>query len=227
MTTKVKTSIILLSTLVIGVAVGALASGALRDRREHEIHRMPPHHRFLKSMHEIIQPTEGQADALDHILDRRSKQLSELSQRHQNEVLAIMDSMRTELASVLTEKQRVRLEAQLAKGMRRGLTKRMARLNEELQLNDEQAKRIREIMADFEEARPKRHNRRGGPPHAFRGEMRERFAKIHQDVETVLTPEQRERYRKMVMQRDFLGGPRSKSPLNSRMHTPAQPDKER
>ena len=227
MTTKVKTLIILLSTLVIGVAVGALASGALRDRREHEIHRMPPHHRFLRSMHEIIQPTEGQADALDNILDRRSKQLSELNERHQSEVFAIMDSMRTELASVLTDEQRTRLETQLTMGIRRGLTQRMARLNEDLQLNDEQAKRIREIMAELEDARPKRRNRQGGSPRAARREMRERFEKIHQDVEAVLTPQQRERYREMIMQREFLGGRRSRPPFNRRMQTPAQPDKER
>ena len=72
-------------------------------------------HRFLRSMREIIQPTEGQAGALDHILDRRSKQLSELNERHQNEVFAIMDSMRTELAAVLTDEQRVRLEACLGR----------------------------------------------------------------------------------------------------------------
>jgi Spy/CpxP family protein refolding chaperone len=206
MTTKTKTSLILLSTLVMGVVVGAVASGLLRDQRQQDIQRMPPHHRFMSFMRDVIRPSGEQSPAIDGILDSRSRQLSALNEKHENEVFAVFDSMRTELAAILTDEQRARLETNLSKGFERGYERRVAELKDFLQLSQDQVTQIEKIMGSMRGPRPHPQNFEEPPGRPRRG-MRMRWGKMQEDIEAVLTPEQQAKYREMRRRRDSGFGP--------------------
>lgn len=197
MNTKSKTTLIILGTLMIGIAMGALVSGTWRQQREHRFERMMPHQRFLQVMERIIQPTDEQREAIDQILEKRSEQISAIQEEHESEVRAILDSLRSDLASVLTEEQRTRLEDRLAKGDRRLIDIRAARLAEALRLDENQRKQIEEIFSAFaEQITPGRKNFKGNREER-RQIIKNRFEKLQQEIEAVLTPEQREKYRNM------------------------------
>ncbi|MCG8604094.1 hypothetical protein MJD09_03725 [bacterium] len=206
MTTKTKTSLILLGTLVMGVVVGALASGLLRDQRQQDIQRMAPHHRFMSFMRDVIRPSGEQRQAIDSILDSRSRQLSALNEKHENEVFAVFDSMRTELAAILTDEQRARLETNLRRGFERGFERRVAELRDFLQLSPEQVTAIEKIMGSMKGPRPHRQNFEKPPGRPRRG-MRMRWGKMQEEIEAVLTLEQRTKYREMRRRRDSAFGP--------------------
>jgi Spy/CpxP family protein refolding chaperone len=197
MKTKTKTTLIILGTFVIGIIIGALASGTWRQKREHRFERMMPHQRFLRVMERIIQPTDEQREAIDQILKKRSEQISAIQEEHESEVQAILDSLRSDLASVLTEEQRARLEKRLAKGDKKLLEIQVARLAEALQLDENQRRQIKKIFSKFAEQKGRRHKGFKGNREKRRQIMKDRFEKLQAEIEAVLTPEQREKYRKM------------------------------
>ncbi len=196
MTTKTKTALIVLATLIIGIMIGALGSGAFRQQQEEKFERMPPDRRFFFFMKRVIQPTDQQREQFDRILAKYSEQISKLHEEHQNEMLALYDSMRTELQSILTEEQRSRVEDLLAKGTHRIVEMRLARLTRELGLDENQQRKIKEILKQLEMPHP--------PPDLFhlgpgkgRPPIREHFLKMQEEIEKILTPEQLDKYHRM------------------------------
>lgn len=208
MNTKSKTTLIILGTLIIGIIIGALVSGTLRQQRENRFERMMLHQRVRHVMERIIQPTVEQREVIDKILEKWSEKISAIQEEHESEMQAVLDSLRSELASVLTKEQRTRLEARLAKGDRRLIEMRVARLTEVLQLDENQRKQIEEIFSTFEDQiGPGRRDFKGNWEER-RQIIKNRVQKLQQEIEAVLTPEQREKYRTMrYHMRPPLGGP--------------------
>ena len=201
MTTKTKSTFILLGVLVIGVTIGALASGTLQQQRKHRFERMPPHERFFSFMKSVVEPSEEQRDDVERIIENRSEQLRELHETHQTGVIAIYDSLRAALQTLLTDEQKKRFEEQIVKGSHKIAESRIERLTEALDLNDEQQKRIEEILAKFKKLpRPERIGSRGHWEDR-RKMMRNQFQEMHEEIEAVLTPEQKEKFGELRMQR--------------------------
>ncbi len=209
MTTKTKSTLILLGVLVIGVAIGALATGTLRKQRVRSFKRMPPHERFFSFMERTVEPSEEQRGDFERVIETRSKQLRELYETHQTGVIAIYDSLRADLQNILTDEQKQRFEELLVKGSHKIAESRIERLTEDLDLNKEQQKQIEEILARFKPLpRPERKDFR----EEWKGRRRmqkNRFEEIHGEIEAVLTTEQKEKYRRlrMGMRRPFSGPP--------------------
>ena len=67
MNTKVQTTLIILITFIIGVLVGALGTGTMREERAGRFNEMGLQDRFHKHMEHIIQPTEEQKAAITDI----------------------------------------------------------------------------------------------------------------------------------------------------------------
>ncbi len=200
MNTQAKTSLILIGTLLIGIAIGALGSGLLREERARKFEFMRPGNRFLQYMKGVIRPTPEQSQQFEGILGKYSKQISNIHQQHQEEILALYDSLHTELRALLTDDQRARLEQSLEKGHNRRITMAVGHLTEELGLSENQSKRIEEIMRanDFAPDRgPIFRQKKNG----FRQELRNRFEKMEQEIAEVLAPEQLKKYREMRMRR--------------------------
>ncbi|TDI85776.1 MAG: hypothetical protein E2O79_01130 [Caldithrix sp.] len=201
MTTKTKSALILLGVLTMGVAIGALGSGTLHQQRKQRFERMPPHERFFLFMERVLDPSEEQRDDVERIIETRSEQLRELHETHQTGVIAIYDSLRADLQILLTDEQKKRFEEQIVKGSHKIAESRIGRLTEALDLNDDQQKRIEEIMAEFKnQPRSERKGARGNWQDR-RKMVRNQFQKMHEEIEAVLTPEQKEKFGELRMQR--------------------------
>lgn len=193
MTYKTQSILILLGTLLIGIIVGALGSGLIRGERERRFEHMLPRERFYHFMERVIRPTDQQREQFEHILQKRSEQLAKLVENHEDQMFAIYDSMRTELTSILTDEQRRRFEAELAKGSNRLAEKRLIRLAKELNLSREQVEKIRNI---YREILPKPEDMRWRGDRS-RGEFREKYRQAQDEIRQVLTPEQWQKYQKL------------------------------
>lgn len=105
---KTKGALILFSTLLIGVLIGALLSGwFVRDRL-----RPIPHPRhFVRSTERLIAPQdEEQRQAVRAVLRRHTAALRELNAKHREALKEQLDATRAELAPLLSEEQLRRLD---------------------------------------------------------------------------------------------------------------------
>jgi hypothetical protein len=199
MNTKTKTSFILMGTLIIGIIIGALFSGMLRQQRIRRIEGMPHHERFIKSMERILQPDEEQKQLIHQVLKMRFERVAELRDEYQSKIASIFDSIHQDIDTVLTEEQKVRLKEQIENVSSRMVKMRLDRLSMILNLDRDQQSKIEKIFLEMEEKMrnqfpPSRRDLRD------RSKFRDRFKELeqmHKKIEEVLTPEQREKYKEM------------------------------
>jgi hypothetical protein len=113
MKTKYKTIGLLFGTLIIGVVVGMLLHATfLRGQFRKHIHKIRTEDGFIQRFEDLIQPTAEQHIQLEKIL---KKHFEEMDKQH--EVFrALMDSLKTDIDSVLTEEQRQRLQKSMFLG---------------------------------------------------------------------------------------------------------------
>ena len=106
MNIKVKTMSILIVTLVIGMVLGALIHGAvMQNRLKQTAFRMRTPMGFIQRMERVIQPDDSQRAEMRKILQKHFQKID----RYQAEIAGKMDSLRIELETILTEKQKERL----------------------------------------------------------------------------------------------------------------------
>ena len=108
MQAKTKSGLILGSTLLLGVLIGALLFGwFMRDRMRHIPH---PQH-FSRRMERMIEPRdEAQREVVEEILERYQQQLRDIDMAHRETLRAHMDSVLAELRPVLSQQQFQRVE---------------------------------------------------------------------------------------------------------------------
>lgn len=222
MKNKTKTSFILFGTLVIGIIIGAIFSGIIRQQKIHQIREMHEHERFVKGMEKIIQPSEEQKEKIDKILKKRSQKITEIRKKYQEEVATIFDSLHQDMAEVLTDQQKERLENQMQRFSSRMIQTRLEHMTTVLELSDEQRQQIEKVMKDMEEEMRVRIKSRQKPDKNWRdnrqhrrGEARDIFEKYEKEIEALLTPEQEIKFHEMKAPwapggkgfRDFRPGP--------------------
>jgi Spy/CpxP family protein refolding chaperone len=194
MTTKSKTTFIILGTLIIGIVIGALASGMWREKRIKKFSRMRPQQQFVETIEEIIKPDDAQRKAIEKVLEKRFEHIAQIRERHESEMMAVFDSLRQELNSLLTEEQLKRLEENLEKSSHRFRDRRLDRLTDVLQLTEDQRRQIEEIFRrngpDFRRFR--KPPARDSIPGRF--DFMEQRKKLEKEIEALLTPEQRKKY---------------------------------
>jgi len=103
---KVKITGVILITLIIGMILGSLISGAIVRYHLSKIEDFREPGGFERFMERVVQPDESQHEKLKEIIDKYSEQLNEMRIHAE----AIIDSMTTELDSILTPEQKSRLE---------------------------------------------------------------------------------------------------------------------
>lgn len=214
MKAKTTSLLIVLATLVIGIGIGFLLGGMFRHERERAFAAMLPRERFERVMDRLIQPQPEQRAAIEKIMTRRFEQLASIQEEHQNEVLAIFDSLRADLATVLTAEQIARLEREIIKGGHRFAEARIERLAADLDLSPEQQQEIAAILEKYQPPSPGKRGTRYGDWHERRKSMRSRLEQMNVEIEQVLTPEQREKYQALRKHRRFhFGEPPIEPPL--------------
>jgi Spy/CpxP family protein refolding chaperone len=202
MNPKLQTMLIITTTLLIGIILGALGSGALREKKQDRFMRMPPEQRFFGAMERIIRPTAEQKQTMDEMLNDRFEQLAALQDNFQKQIFTIYDSLRTDISAILTDEQVARLNEHLARGPKRFVHSHVERLAEELELTAEQKDEIEKIMAEF---RPEPRNRdwsnRQRPPREHYQSFGNRWQEFNDQIAAVLTPEQRIKFEELMKHR--------------------------
>ncbi len=194
MTTKLKTTFILIGTLIIGIIIGALISGTLRQHKSDKIREMHAQDRFFRGMEQIIKPADEQREKIQKILEKGFQQLSEIKEKHHTEIAVLLDSLHQEMDKVLSKEQKERLERQIDKFSSRMIQSRIDRLAALLQLDDSQIRKIESIYNKYKKEFRNRFKKPFEGHFRYQKDIKEFLEKSHQEVEAILTPEQRDKY---------------------------------
>jgi uncharacterized membrane-anchored protein YhcB (DUF1043 family) len=105
MNIKVKTALILIGTLVIGIVLGAMLNRAFMQMRIKGFLAMRTHKGFVERLEEIIQPSASQKKEVTAILDKYALQFDTLHEEFKGRMASHLDSFKTDLTPVLTPEQ--------------------------------------------------------------------------------------------------------------------------
>ena len=114
MTTKLKVTLILLATLIIGIILGAVGRGFFTKGRHRKLDSIERTEIFLSRVDEAIHPDSIQKGKVDEIAKRAADRIMVLFDHHDAEMATIVDSMKHELAAVLTTQQQQQLDRELS-----------------------------------------------------------------------------------------------------------------
>ncbi|MGD2091569.1 MAG: hypothetical protein PVH61_35680 [Candidatus Aminicenantes bacterium] len=110
MNIKIKTTLIILFTFIIGMVAGSMITQAYLKYRMKKFLSMNMPAGFADHFERIIEPTDEQRKALREILYKYGQKMSEMRQKIREEFLPINRAMQKELNSILTPEQKQRLE---------------------------------------------------------------------------------------------------------------------
>jgi hypothetical protein len=111
-TIDARSSLILLVTLLLGIAIGALGAGALAQRRSEHIRELRLQGMFVDHMERIIQPRdEAQWEAIRPIVEETGRRNYAIMDSTHGRLEAEMERMAERLAPRLDDAQRERVEA--------------------------------------------------------------------------------------------------------------------
>lgn len=111
MNMKVKTTLIILFTLLIGIILGIFIDRTImRFRFQKRFTEVRRERGITRLLEDLIRPDESQYEAVKNILEKYSKRLHDHREKSFQEMNVVMDSMRAELDQILTDEQKARLK---------------------------------------------------------------------------------------------------------------------
>ena len=110
MNMKVKTTIIIIITLIFGIVLGAMLNRSFTHRRIKRAFDAVNPNRFTMILERAIDPTEEQKKQIREILQKHAKLVAELRKNLMQGMDTSMQSLKKELDSVLTPEQKERFE---------------------------------------------------------------------------------------------------------------------
>jgi hypothetical protein len=110
MNIKIKTTLIILFTFIIGMVAGSMITQAFLKYRMKKVLSMNMPEGFAAHFERIIEPNDEQRKALREILYKYGEKLSKMREKIRQEFLPINKAMEDELNSILTPEQKKRLE---------------------------------------------------------------------------------------------------------------------
>lgn len=114
MSPRTKSILLLLVTLVLGVVLGALLNARLAQERMERIAFLRSQRGFMRFLEDVVEPeSPEQRQAVRDVLRRSAQRMAEVREQHRAEMQSILDSTRTELEGVLTDRQLEQLEQRL------------------------------------------------------------------------------------------------------------------
>ena len=204
MNLKVKTALIIIVTLIIGIGMGAMINRALLQKRIKRAFSIRNPRVFVQSYLRTIKPGSDQHESIMDILSKYEKNVSEIRDKFSEELQSSYELMLSELEPVLTSDQMKRIEDPLPGMPPHFLIHKLERelfvLKEKLGLTEEQASQVKLIME-------KMRKRVEKPPMKMRGfrEGREFLRKFNgereREIEKILTEEQKKIFREMKKER--------------------------
>jgi Spy/CpxP family protein refolding chaperone len=115
MAIKIKTTLIILFTFILGMVAGSFITQAFFKYRMEKVLAMGAPEGFIDHFERIIEPTSKQRESVRKILDKYGQQMFQMRQKSLKAFLALNQAMQKELKSILTPRQQKRLEERLLK----------------------------------------------------------------------------------------------------------------
>jgi len=115
MNIKLKFSLIIIITLIIGAAIGFEISEITIKNRFDEMNNFKEPKGFVKIFEDVIQPEIGQQAAIESILFKYHNKIDSVSKLNMNFVSSIIDSMKAELNKNLKPEQIERLDREMTR----------------------------------------------------------------------------------------------------------------
>jgi len=120
MQTRTKSAFILLAVLVLGVAIGILASGVVHNRRMQSIARLRTGPGIAQLIERAVEPESDEQQArIREVMQDAAPRFAAAFQRSQEEMLALSDSVMSELEGVLSADQMEQLKQRMSLRRRR------------------------------------------------------------------------------------------------------------
>jgi hypothetical protein len=240
MNIKWKIGIHIVATLLIGILIGALLNRTVVQRRIRNIMEMRTAGLLAPRPERDLKPVSPEQDKkIREILDKHAQRLAEIHKRFEAEIQASFKSLNEEINPILTPEQRDQLKRMIpgpppffGRG-RHGFPPAgrpemppfiwrpemplfgLEPLQKELNLTEEQTAKIKAILEDLRNQAPRPGERPEGPE--VGGPRREFMEKMDQEIEKILTDEQKEKFRDLKKRRGPVPGeaepPRPPSPL--------------
>jgi hypothetical protein len=107
---ETRSALILLLTLLLGVLLGGVATGAAARQRDAKLMRMQRPHSFAENMRTVIQPeSDAQWERMRPVLEATARRNEQIRHQMREQMRMELDSMRARLDTILTPEQRERL----------------------------------------------------------------------------------------------------------------------
>lgn len=118
MNLQVKSGLIIVTTLLVGISIGTFIAAPHLARRHLARMDMLRHQPgFSRGIERLIIPDRSQLDDIKPIVKKYSERFETLFEKHRDEVEALMDSLRAELDPLLTDQQKARLDRMRSRRM--------------------------------------------------------------------------------------------------------------
>lgn len=120
MQTRTKSALLLLAVLVLGVAIGILASGVMHNRRMEDLARIRMGPGIGPLVERAVEPeSEEQRARIRAVMDGAAPRFAEVFERTREEIGSLSDSVMSELEAVLTPEQMESLRRHMDMRLRR------------------------------------------------------------------------------------------------------------
>jgi hypothetical protein len=117
MKTGTKSMLLLFSTLLIGMALGSLLTGAINQHRLERLAEMRSARGMAYFLEDVIRPeSTEQREAIRAVLDSAAPKFAAAMQESREKMRALTDSVRAELDPLLTDEQRDRMDDRMRIG---------------------------------------------------------------------------------------------------------------
>ena len=203
MNIKLKTSLVIVFTLIVGIVIGALANRALLQNRVQRVFSMRSPNAFVQSYLETIKPDAGQEEQIQEILERNGQRISEIRSKSREDLESSMVAMMSELESVLIPEQIKRLEEKTPGGRprfgMRSTEGELYFLTTELELTDDQISQLKKLLEEFRMSPPDKMQR--GTPKEMNSNFRKQMEKRDDEIKKILTNEQKKTYDELMKNR--------------------------
>jgi len=114
MNLKIKSYMLLLATLIIGIVIGIMVDRTfMNPRKVSKFARMRPQDRLSGIVFHVVRPEGSQIKAINKVLDDHSKRFAEIEQGARDDIAAAMDTLMADLKPILRDDQKQRLEETL------------------------------------------------------------------------------------------------------------------
>lgn len=111
MNLQLKSALIIVVTLLLGISIGTFIAAPHLARKHLTRMDMLRHQPgFSRGIERLILPHPSQLDDIRPIVKKYSERFETLFEKHRDEVEALMDSLRAELDPLLTDQQKQRLD---------------------------------------------------------------------------------------------------------------------